>query len=694
MPSSLGSILDEGLKRHQAGRLQEAAGLYRLLLVWEPGHADALHFLGVLAMQSSGSSAAGALIGRAIIIDNMVAAYHSHFGVTLKKAGRQVGAIVAYRLAICLRPDYAEPYSNLGNILVEFARFADAAAACRLARRLRPDFVEACTNLANALTELGCLDNAATASKVALLIRPDYAEAYANLGNISAEFGRFADAAALYDWSIRIRPDFAEGYANLANVLTEVGRLGDAVVACKVTLLLRPDHGEAYSNLGVAKQGQCLIEDALRVYDLAIRVRPDFPEAFSNLLMAGYYREGQTGEDILAAAQRYGAVFASVSPPPPLVNQPDPKRRLRVGYVSGDFFRHPVGYFLAEVLAHHEFSEVEAVLYSTSVRSDDLTSRLRGYAKAWRSLVGLNDEAAAGLIRADVVDILIDLSGHTAGNRLPMFGLRPAPVQASWLGYWGTTGLPAMDYILSDVTTIPPGEERFYTEQVMRLADGRFCYQPPEYAPHPVGPPCRNNGYVTFGSFNNMAKVGPAVVRLWAAVLAAVPRSRLLVKAKALASQAARDRMTEAFLSVGLDPARLILRGASPHPSMLAEYGDIDIALDPFPFSGGLTSCESLWMGVPVVTLAQGLAPSRQTLGFLRLLGLEDLAASDSGAYLRIAAGLAADQKRLTDLRFSLRSLMAGSPLCDGATFTRNLEGAYRNMWRDWCNGPCGHAIR
>jgi predicted O-linked N-acetylglucosamine transferase (SPINDLY family) len=310
-----------------------------------------------------------------------------------------------------------------------------------------------------------------------------------------------------------------------------------------------------------------------------------------------------------------------------------------------------------------------------------MTRRLQGAADYWRAIVGTADSDAAAMIMRDRIDILIDLSGHTGRNRLPLFALRPAPVQASWLGYYGTTGLDAMDYLLMDEAAVPPGEERDYSETVLRLPLGRFCYAPPDYAPAPGEPPSLQRGFVTFGSFNNLTKMGPQVVALWADVLRAAPASRLLLKWKSLDDAHVRRGIVAAFEAAGIASERLELRGFSPHPEMLAEYNEIDVALDPFPFGGGLTSCEALWMGIPVMTLPRDRPASRQTAGFLGLVGLGDCIASSPEDYVRLVVAMAADRDRLRELRRMLRLRMAASPLCDGALFTPTLEAAYRHMW-------------
>jgi protein O-GlcNAc transferase len=309
---------------------------------------------------------------------------------------------------------------------------------------------------------------------------------------------------------------------------------------------------------------------------------------------------------------------------------------------------------------------------------------LRAAADHWRDIVGLSDSDAAAMIERDRIDILVDLSGHTARNRLLLFARRAAPVQASWLGYFGATGLRAMDYLVMDEATLPAGEERWFGETIVRLPHGRFCYAPPDYAPEPVDPPSLKRGYATFGSFNNVAKIGAEVIKLWAAVLDASPGSRLLLKWRSFDNEQVRRRVSNDFGAAGIAPERLELRGLSPHADMLAQYGDIDIALDPFPFGGGLTTCEALWMGIPVLTWPGDRPASRQSSGFLDLLGMSDCVAHSAVQYVRCATDLAANPHRLTALRHTLRARMTGSPLCDGAQFTPTLEAAFRKMWDRW----------
>jgi predicted O-linked N-acetylglucosamine transferase (SPINDLY family) len=481
----------------------------------------------------------------------------------------------------------------------------------------------------------------------------------------------------------------AETNNNLGNALASRGAHRDAEVCFERALSIKPEFAEAYANLGNAFREQGRIAAALASYERALALEPRSPSIRSGRLLALTYSPAWSSAEILAEAEAFAALVEPTEQVTAWPNDRDPERKLRIGYVSGDFRRHPVGYFLSAVLASHDKREVDVFCYANSAQKDDLTERLRGHADHWRAITGLTDDSVARRIIADEIDILVDLSGHTAQNRLGLFARKPAPVQLSWLGYWGTTGLASMDYLLSDAVTVSVGEERFYSEQVIRLPTGRFCYAPPDYAPQPsFEPPMLRSGFVTFGSFNNLAKLGPDVARLWAEVLKAVPESWLLLKWFSLSDEAVRQRVQGIFKEFGISSDRLILRGRSPHADMLAEYGDIDIALDPFPFSGGLTSCEALWMGVPVVTLPGDAAPSRQTQGFLHTLGLDGWVATSAPDYVAIAAGLAADGASLQNFRRDLRSRMAASPLCDGPTFTRGLEAAFRDIWKRWCGEP------
>lgn len=419
-----------------------------------------------------------------------------------------------------------------------------------------------------------------------------------------------------------------------------------------------------------------------QLYARLLAQLPDHPMIRRNALVSLEYDPDVSAADRLAQAVDWGtwamARAGGMRPRPALpalANRP-----LRVGYVSADFCQHTVGLFVKDVLLAHDPQRVTVLAYNASTVNDWVTAALR-QGCLWREVGTLDDTALAALIRQDEVDVLVDLSGHTAGSRLTVFAHRPAPVLVSWLGYFATTGLPVMDAVLLDGWHAPAGTESQFVEPIVRLPQGRFCYTPVPFAPTEVAPPpCVANGFVTFGCFNNSAKLNPRVLATWAAILQAVPTARLVLKWRTFEDAALRDAVTAAFETHGIDPARLTLRGASFHADLLREYADIDIALDPFPFTGGLSSCEALWMGVPIITWPQAQVVSRQTWAFLSVIGHPEWAATCQADYVQQAVALAADVAHLAQLRTTLRPTLQASPLCQVAAFTRGLEDALMGL--------------
>jgi predicted O-linked N-acetylglucosamine transferase (SPINDLY family) len=430
---------------------------------------------------------------------------------------------------------------------------------------------------------------------------------------------------------------------------------------------------------------------AAEAFRRGLALAPEDSVSHSDLLVCLLFGGLAGLEELAAEHRRWGERFGRPADRyTRWSNDPDPERPLRVGFVSPDLGRHPVGMMVLPVLAALDRERYPSFVYSTRDKPDAWTERIRAEVGTWREAAGLDDRALAERIRADAIDVLIDLSGHTAKNRLTMFALKPAPVQASWIGYPFTTGLEAIDYVLADESMVRPGEEPFYVETVLRFPSGRLCFAPPDYAAAVKLPPALRTGRVTFGSFNNTVKIGPAVVALWSRVLHAVPGSRLLLKWGAFDHASAVERFRSAFAERGIEPERLEFRGHSSHADMLAEYGAVDIALDPFPYGGGMTSLEALWMGCPLVTLTGPHPMERQGEAFLRQLGEPGWIAEDEEGYVRIAAGLAAQPGRLAALRLLQRERMRASPLCDGARIARELEDLLREAWRRWCRDGNG----
>ena len=672
------------------GRQDDALAAYDTALRLRPDYADAHYNRGNVLRDMGRLGDALAACDKALRLrPDYADAYYSR-GNVLRDMGRLDDALTAYDGALRLRPDYAEAYNNRGNALLGMGRLDDALAAYDGALRLRPDYADAHYNRGNVLQDMARLDDALAAYDTALQLRPDLAETHNNRGNTLREMGHLDDALAAYDTALSLRPDYADAHNNRGNALLGMGRLGDALAAYDGALRLRADFADAHYNRGNALRDLARLDDALAAYDTALSLRPGYADAHSNKLLALHYGAFDARGAIAAQARAFGAGVNRAGAPQAFANTPIPDRRLRIGYVSGDLRRHPVGYFLQSILRNHASDAVEVFCYSNNLKDDDLTASFQSEADHWRRLRGLTDEAAAGLIRADAIDILVDMSGHTALNRLPLFARRPAPVQVSWLGYFGTTGLTAMDYVLADRFVVPPGEEDAFTEQVWRMPGSYLCFMPPD-----MDVPVRSRdvqGPVTFGSFNNLAKLSPHTVSLWARVVQSVPRSRLLLKTSQLADAAVCQAVRERFAGHGIEADRLVLEGPSPRADLLASYNRVDIALDPYPYGGGTTTAEALWMGAPVVTLRGGTWTGRVSESILSTVGLSDLVAGSQEAYVDLAAKLAADQDRRAALHATLRSRLEESPFCDGAGFTRQLEDACRGMWKQWCKAEAPRA--
>ena len=654
-------VLTNALRHHQGGRLDEADRLYRQILDIDAHHADAVHLLGILAHQTGRDDVAVELIGKAISINRNAAVYHSNLGIALKNLGRINAAVASYGAALCIKPDYAEAYSNLGN----------------------------------ALKDTGRLDDAVKSYCTALVIKPDYAEAHSNLGVALKDLGRINAAIASYSAALSIKPDYAEAYSNLGNALRDLGRIDAAIASHSTALRIKPDYAEAHSNLGNALMDLGCLDAAVASYSAAQRIKRDSAEAQSNLLLALNYHAKLSSEEIFAAHRRWGESCGAMARANHANNR-DPTRRLRVGYVSPDFFRHSAAYFFEPLLREHDRQTFEVYCYAEVSHPDAVTERLRSLADHWRSTVGVPDGTLARQITEDKIDILVDLAGHTSKNRLPVFALKPAPLQVSWLGYPNTTGLAAIDYRLVDAITDPEGESTpsHATEQLLRLADGFLCYAPPTDAPNPAPPPSAGAGFVTFGSFNNPAKLSDATLDAWAALLRALPSARLLLKGRPFADASTRTLFQARFSDLGVVPERLTLLGHLPDPvAHLELYNKIDVALDPFPYNGTTTTCEALWMGVPVVTLAGNRHAGRVGASLLTRIGMTDLIASSTETYIDIAITLAGDTAHLMELRQNLRGRCATSTLCDAPAFARKMEATYRDLWRSYCTTSNQSAI-
>jgi predicted O-linked N-acetylglucosamine transferase (SPINDLY family) len=678
--------LQTARRHHQAGRIAQATMLYEQILCQDPNHADALHLSGVIAAQSGRTPAAVDLIQRALRQRPDWAEALYDLGNVLARMGKLVDAAAAYRRAIALKPGYAEALSNLGVVLKELGELDDAIAVFQQAISIQPDSPATFNNLGNALKDKGRFDESIAAYRRAITLKPNLAELHNNLGVVLKESGQLDESIAACRQAITLQPGFAEAHANLGVALEETGQLDAAAAAYRQAIALKPGYAEAHHNLGNVLKATGQLDPSIAAYRQAIALKPALVEAHSNLVYALHFHPAYDAKAIAQEQHRWSDQHAEPLKRfiQPHSNERSVDRRLRIGYVSPDFREHPVGRFLLPLLAHHDKSGFEIFAYSNSNRSDGMTQQLRSHTDIWREITRLSDPQAADQIRDDKIDILIDLTMHMAHNRLLLFARKPAPVQITWLAYCSSTGLDAMDYRLSDPYLDPPeSDDSIYSEQTIRLPETYWCYQPSSASPEINRLPALEQNHITFGCLNNFTKVSDPTLAAWTKLLHAVPNSRLLLHAP---QGGHRWQLQDRLARDGIDEHRLRFAEKAPMLEYLRLYNRIDIALDTFPYGGGTTTCDALWMGVPVITLVGNTAVGRGGLSILSNLGLPELIARSEEEYVRLASELANDLPRLSDLRTSLRQQMERSPLMDAPRFARNVESAYRQTWRSYCS--------
>jgi protein O-GlcNAc transferase len=677
--------LESAMSQHQAGRLVEAEAIYRQVLAQQPDHAEAIYLLGMVAAQSGRLDEAVGLIGRSIQLDPNSALAHYNLGIVYQGLRRPEDAIRACRQAVRLKPDYAEAFCNLGNALVDAGRLGEAIESYRQAVRLKPDWAEAHSNLGLALTETNEFEAAIASHRRAVFLKPHRAEAQSNLGAALAKSGQIAEAIGVFRQAIVLKPDLAEAHTNLASALFEAGQPDAAIAAGRQAVRFKPNYAMAHDSLGNALKETGQLDEAIACFRTAVRLNPGDRSAHSNLIFTLHFHPDHDGRMILEEAGRWNLQHAQPLARliGPHTSDRDPHRRLRIGYVSPDFRDHCQSMFTIPLLSNHNRQAFEIFCYSQVIGPDLVTERIRGYTDGWRSIVGMTDAEAAKKIREDGIDILIDLTMHMGRNRLAIFAHKPAPVQVAWLAYPGTTGLPAMDYRITDPFLDPPGlNDHFYSEKSIRLANSFWCYEPLLTEPAVNTLPAETNGFVTFGCLNNFCKVNEPVLRLWGQVLKTVDQSRMMILCP---NGSHRQSILDLLGREGIAPDRIELIGRRPRRQYIELYHRIDVGLDTFPYNGHTTSLDAFWMGVPVVTLVGKTVVGRAGLSQLTNLGLPELIAQTPQEYVGIAAGLAEDLPRLAGLRSTLRQRMEASPLMDAPSFARDMEGVYRGIWRGWC---------
>ena len=663
-----------------------AVTAHRRAVEFDPRNAEFLTNLGNAYRDLHDLSEAERCYREAVALEPHSASMLCNLGVVLHELGRHQEALDAYRRATTMQPRNATGWYNLANLLYARGEYDEAIKSYRAAVEIAPGLHDGWYNLGNALSANREAAKAVDAYREALKCRRDHYPSALNLGNALQQIGHLEDAVVCYRRVLDLKPDHAVAHYVLGNALQGLSRPVEAEEHYEIALNLDPSHLRAYHMRNGALYNQGRIGDALLISDEEM-LRKSGVGTYSNALMMTNYFDEMDPAEVLARHRGFDRAFAAPLPPPaPHENSPDATRRLRIGYVSADLRRHSVAFFIEPALANCDHSGFEIFCYANLKDEDEVSKRLQSCAEGWLRCEEMNDEALAERIRDDRIDILVDLAGHTAGARLLAFARKPAPVQATFLGYPTTTGLSAIDYRITDWHVDPEGSEAHNQEVPIRLPCSYFCYRPLPDAPD-VGPlPAERHSAITFGSFNNIAKISPSVLPLWAEVLRAVPGSRLLLKTKNLADASVRARIVARLGELGVDIDRVILReweaGTVGH---LAAYHEVDIALDTFPYNGATTTCESLWMGVPVASLSGHTHASRMGRSILVAAGFPELVADAPQEFARIAIALASDRSRLASLRAEMRSRLRASSLMNEAAFTRALEAAYRTMWENWC---------
>jgi predicted O-linked N-acetylglucosamine transferase (SPINDLY family) len=681
--------LELAWKYYRAGQLREAEQLYLQLLQVDAGQADASHMLGLIAGQSGQYALAVDYLQAAIRLKPDFADARNNLGNVFILQSKLPEAVECFREAVRSRPDFAAAHNNLGNALRQLGYVDLAVASLREALRLRPDYEEARRNLSLALQAQEQRD--AEARSFGVGNRPDDAEIYFNRALALSQQGKYEEAATNYQQALRLRPGSAGAHNNLGNIFVRQGKFPEAVESFRQALACKPDFAQAYGNLGDALRELGFLDESLAAHRSALTLDPTVAFIHSSMILTLNYHPGYDAGAIKEECARWNRTHAEPLKQliQPHANHADPERRLRIGYVSGDFREHVDAFFLNPLLSSHDHEHYEIVCYANVQRPDAMTERLRGYADLWRSTVELADQQVAELVRSDQIDILVDLEMHAAHNRLLVFARKPAPVQAAWLGYPGTTGLSTMDYRLTDPYLDPPGLfDAFYSEKSIRLPETFWCYDPLIDGLAVNALPALETGNITFGCLNGISKINEGCLALWADVLRKVPGSRLLLRAP---RGRAWEWIIATFQKEGIALSRIELLENMPRPEYLATYQRIDLGLDPLPYNGHTTSLDAFWMGVPTLTLLGQRVVGRAGYSQLCNLGLSELAAQTREEYVELVASWAGDLSRLQQLRACLRERMRQSPLMDGKRFARHMEEAYRHMWQRWCRGDRLH---
>ncbi len=724
MSESSVSDLQAALKLHQEGQISKAARAYKKILENSPDDPQALHLLGVTFIQNAQPVQGAEMIERAIAVQPNVGTFHLNLasayqaqrridesiaeaekaialdpqlaprgyhiaGLAFLEAGQFEDAAFCFEKSIEANPNDAEPHLLLAIAVDRLGQYHEGAVAYETALRLANEAVarnpadgRAQALLARIHQQAGRIDEAVAAFRTATRLLPDDPNIFYALGQVLQYQGKRDDALTCFQLALRMNPNFADAHVAVGVILDRQYRPWDAIESLNTALKLSPNHAFAKGNLAAALTHAGHIDEAIEAGREAIRRNPGSPALYSTLLLTLHYSPKITPAQMFAEHQEFSRRFCqklseSIEPH---TNSRDPDRPLRIGFLSGDFKQHPVAKFILPVMQHHDREKFKFLCYSETEITDDVSAQIQASSDGWRRIVSWSDPRLANQIREDGIDILVDLSGHAGQDRLLTLARKPAPIQMAHFGYPDTTGLASVDYRITDAHSDPPGmTEPFYTEKLARLPRVAYCYRPTEESGRVETR--KTTDPLVFGSVNNIAKLSPDTLATWAKMLREIPDSRLMV----LATSRDLDRTARLLITSGIDPGSLTVLPRTHSSQFLDLFNQIDVALDPFPYNGGVTTCDAFWMGVPVITLAGNTYVSRQGVSLLTSVGLPDLVAQSPEDYIQIAKKLANSRDELARLRAHLREMMMASPLCDYAGYTRELENFYRSAWRTYC---------
>ncbi len=662
-----------------------ASSVFKKLIKLSPKSEEAHLNLGRTASLTGDKEAAMTAYRRALELNPSYAEAHLNIGAILLERKDSEDAKTYFQQALTFDPRNAEAYNNMGVAWRQDGYLDDAMSCFAMASDIKPGFGDAHNNMAAAYHAFGDIELAEEQVRKGIELAPDSSAAYCVLGKILRSRGKPRESVEALNTAIRLAPELSESYREMGLTLSDQGEYEEALRAYKMALEKDPDDAVAHNNLGMTHILLGQLDAAVASFDDAITAEPKFSLAHSNKLFSLTYVPNVSHEEIMRQHFEYGRRWDLEYDESRFPNKPDPDRRLKIGYVSPDFRKHVVVKFIEEVLKAHDRDQFELYAYAEIHNPDDTTERLKGYFDHWYSTVDRNHTEVASKIFEDKIDVLVDLAGHTGNNRLPVFGSKPAPVQVSWIGYPNTTGLKNMDYILTTKNYVPPEITKYFSEEVYYLPRVPTTFQIPPEVPELSGNPYERNGHVTFGCFNNCIKVGPTAIEAWSRLLCAAPDSKLLLKAHAYRSETAIKASKDSFAAQGVDPERITCEGPSDHREYLTRYDEIDIALDPFPYNGGTTTLEALFMGVPLLALEGDTWVSRNGSAILRAMGQENLIAASVDEYIAMGVDFAKHPEKLGAMRGALHDKFIATGVTDPITHTRDIENAYRDMWQRWC---------